>query len=164
MAIIQTTNKVYSELIAYENVIKYAANLTKCQGYTGGSSADLYNPASAIRRMKSVYNTYGLMYDKNISKLVHFYISFPPYVKQDKAYKIVDFLKNLCEIVGREYQCFWGLHILNPNPNSTDATHIHFVINRISYINGKYLTDAHIMSIRSLMFKLLEEYDIEQIP
>lgn len=162
MAIIYTTNGVYSDIKAYENVINYAANLTKTQGYIGGSSRDLYDPETAIRRMKDVYKTYRLMYDKDISKLVHYYISFPPYVTADKDYIIIEMLRELCSIVGREYQCFWGLHLLNPNPNSTDAVHIHFVVNRISYIDGKYMTNEQMMSVKPLMHQLIEDYGIEQ--
>ena len=163
MAVIFTTNKNYIDIDAYEHVIKYAANLSKCQGYIGGSCSNLYEPISAIKHMKDVYKTYKSMHDKDVSKLCHFIISFPPYVTGDKDYEIISFLRSLCSIIGKEYQCFWGLHIFNPKPNSNDATHIHFIVNRISYINGKYLSNSQVMAIKNLMYKLLEDYDIEEI-
>ena len=161
MAIIYTTNEVYSDIKSYENVINYAANLTKTQGFIGGSSRDLYDPATAIRRMKDVYKTYRLMYHKDISKLVHYYISFPPHVTADKDYIIIEMLRELCSIVGQEFQCFYGLHLLNPKPNSTDAVHIHFIVNRISYVNGGYLSDQQMMAVKPLMHQLIEDYGIE---
>lgn len=162
MAMIFTTNKSYADDNAYKDVIGYASNMSKTVGYIGGSSAELYETASAIRHMQAVYNTYKSMYEESVSRLCHFIISFKPTVTVDNASEIISFLKHLCTIVGIEHQCFWGLHLINPNPNSDDVTHVHFIVNRISYVNGKYLSNNHIREIKQTMHQLLEQYGIEE--
>ena len=161
MATIFLTNKNYNNKWAYANVIRYITQNITETGCIGGSNDDFVDPSFAITSMNSVYEKYNAKYGSDTNRLCHYVIAFDADSTTDKS-KITNYLQQLCFIFGIEYQCFWVLHLVNPNPVVNKSTTVNFIINKISYVDGSYLTDPKAAEFRLIMANLLAQYDFER--
>ena len=59
MEIIKVVGKSYKENKALENVINYATDIEKTQGYIGGYGVNPRKPDQMIKQMYQVKNVYG---------------------------------------------------------------------------------------------------------
>ena len=157
MAKIFITNKNYNNNWAYANVIRYVTQNITETGCIGGTNYDFVDPSFAITNMNSVYERHKAKYGSDVNRLCHYVITFDPDTNTDKS-KIINYLQQLCFIFGKDYQCFWALHL---NNSDSASTAVNFIINRISF-DGSYLSDSKAAEFRLIMANLLAQYDIER--
>ena len=161
MARIFITNKNYNNNWAYANVIRYVTQNITETGCIGGSNYDFVDPSFAITSMNSVFEKYKSKYGPDTNRLCHYVIAFDSDSTTDKS-KITDYLQQLSYTFGTEFQCFWALHLVNPNPVINKSTTVNFIINKISYLDGGYLSDSKAAEFRLIMANLLAQYGIER--
>lgn len=93
-------------------------------GYRGFANFD-------IASMERSFYTTQMLYNKTSGdKLVHLILTFSwdMEVNEELAMIIANVITN---IIGKEHQVVFGVHVNGLNP------HIHFIINSVSYVNGK---------------------------
>lgn len=129
MACLKVIKDPYLIKSALHNVINYVLGKAVC---TGSVCVDIEYAAEAMELVQIIFN-------KNDGKqLWHFVLSFssdepenhyPPSALQYLAYDICSYFTN-------DYQIIFGIH-------DGDNKHIHFVVNAISFRNGKRFRDSN---------------------
>ena len=161
MAKIKLMPNSYNNDRAYANVINFAVRDITEFGCTGGSGCDFISPSAAIAGMSSIYEVYRAVYGDDTDRLEHYIITFAPGTTADKKQTITAYLQHLCSVFGQKHQCFWALHLVNPNPVVNKSITVNFIVNKIA-VDGSYLSDANAEQIKLIMTNLLEQYDIEK--
>ena len=109
-------------------LLKYITDDNKTYGiYVGHRGFPVFD----INAIEKQFYATQILYNKfNGDKLIHMIISFSPEpeIIEETAMGIGNLI---ADIIGREYQLVFGVHVNSLNP------HIHFIINPVSYINGK---------------------------
>lgn len=128
MEIIKVVGKSYKENKALENVINYATDIEKTQGYIGGYGVNPRKPDQMIKQMYQVKNVYGK--ETGYRQVRHYIVSFEPVwgVTADMALHMA---YEIARYYMGQYQICFGVHL------DTKQIHIHFVMNTVSYMDGK---------------------------
>ena len=129
-------NDPYSNLSCVENVTKYVLRNKTRPGflmniYSGGIGVrDLYNAGSEFMYIKKYF---GKMYGRHIK---HFYITFNEndHMTPELAYTLA---YHICMYYSNRFQIIFSVHEEKKN------LHIHFVVNSVSYIDGKKLHEGY---------------------
>lgn len=134
MAIIKFVNKPYLNENALENMFHYLTSQTDLindtstlEDYTGGYNFNLYDVDSIAAQFKYVKQHF---HKSDSSQLIHFIISFP-YNELKSVNKAREFADFICRKYSYTYQIFYAIH------NKQNNLHIHFVVNTISFVDGK---------------------------
>ena len=115
--------------IDLSNEIRYVTNYEKTKGFIGGWGVTPYNPEQMIYQMTMVKKCYGRE-QSGWRQLKHIITSFEkewnisPNLALTIAYEIAAYYAGT-------YQICFGIH------ENTDNIHIHFILNTVSYIDGK---------------------------
>lgn len=128
MEIIKVIGKPYKENKALENVINYATNMGKTQGYIGGYGVNPCKPDQMIQQMYQVKNVCGKA--TGYRQLRHYIVSFEP-VWEVTADMALHMAYEIARHYMGQYQICFGVHL------DTKQIHIHFVMNTVSYIDGR---------------------------
>lgn len=116
----------YHDDRALHDVISYCAQADKTEGLVGAMGVSP-NPDWAIMQMQIVQSCFG---KRDGVPLRHFVISFGEW---DQIQPLSAFAlgQKIAEYYGWQYQIIFGVH------TDTENLHIHFVMNTVSYIDGK---------------------------
>lgn len=109
-------------------LIKYAVNNDKTYGMYIGHRGF---PTFDIEAIEKQFYATQILYNKfSGDKLIHMVIAFDPELEiiEETA---MDIANLIADIIGAEHQVVFGVHVNGLYP------HIHFIINPVSYINGK---------------------------
>lgn len=114
----------YQDSLARKNVLTYIFQPYKTPNHIiGGTHVDLHNPE---RSMTEVADFYGK--DTRV-RIRHFVLAFSP--KEIYAFSLLRYVaERICSYIGKEYQIVYAVH------EDTNAPHIHFVFNAVSYLDG----------------------------
>lgn len=129
MAIVKVVPKVYPGKADLIRVIQYVAGEGKKKKNVmarGGINILLSTTefiAYQFWKTKEIYEkTDGRL-------LTHYVISFDN--KGIDEIKAIQITESICQIFGGRFQIFWGVH------TDTDNLHVHFIINSVSFVDGR---------------------------
>ncbi|MCM1023123.1 MAG: relaxase/mobilization nuclease domain-containing protein [Prevotella sp.] len=125
MSILKIVSGDYTNGDAVQKLFNYITDYEKSEGLVYG-----YNviPELAVQMFMTVKSLYGKMKGK---QAVHFIISFPP----DETIT-AEALFELSKCVSRY---FYGYQVVFAVHTSQKCLHVHFMVNTISFIDGKRL-------------------------
>ncbi|MGN1319169.1 MAG: relaxase/mobilization nuclease domain-containing protein [Lachnospirales bacterium] len=135
MITFKEVNSSYNDKVIFDGrknviarLVDYAIDPRKTMGiYTGFRALVSLDPYYVERQFYATQ----LIYNKTSGdKLIHIVASFSPDMEIDEELAMVS-ANAVADIIGREHQLVFGVHINGLIP------HIHFIINPVSYINGK---------------------------
>lgn len=134
MDIIKVIPESYMKQMDLSNTIRYVTNNEKTRGFIGGWGVTPYNPEQMIYQMTMVKKCYGRE-QSGWRQLKHIIASFKkewnvsPNLALMIAYEIAEYYAGA-------YQICFGIH------QNTDNIHIHFILNTVSYIDGKLFSEG----------------------
>lgn len=115
----------YHDQNVYHDLICYIQNpLKTIHGYIGGIAV---NPRNAAYEMQCLAAAYHKDFGGHLRHMV---VSFPP-GELDQADTAHEIACQLALYYGGRFQITWAVH------EDTASLHIHFVMNRVSYLSGK---------------------------
>lgn len=115
----------YHDFEAYEDVVCYIQDPMKTiHGYIGGIAVNPYNAACEMQCLTAAYHK------EDGGHLRHMILSFLPREISDPAL-VHTIAYQVAWYYGQRFQITWGVHEDEPH------LHIHFAMNRVSYVNGK---------------------------
>jgi Relaxase/Mobilisation nuclease domain. len=128
----------YCDSNSINNLICYASDEKKTRGYYGGINCS-DDPEEAIEVFLEVKEQFDQCYGQ---QLKHILISFDRRIERKKADQ---YAKKILDYFFDGFQCFYGIHFENCR------THIHVVINSVSYEDGRRLiiTEDNLRDIRA---------------
>lgn len=138
MAHIIMINKPYIDKSSVKNLIKYATTDKKTGKYVrfmGAIGTNSHEPEEMIKQFMKVKK----YYEKTDGRQVrHFVVSFDPSQLEGQASPemIAKWAYQIAWFYGSRYQVIYGVH------EDTDIYHVHFVINTVSYVDGKMYTSG----------------------
>lgn len=149
MATLKIVQNKYDNDDAVENVIFYVYDIKKTRGdLIGGYGVYLVNSIQDVilqfQKVKDVYQ-------KNSgNRIRHFIVSFSK-IEDFSLKEIYNIAMEFAAYYGKRYQVFFGIH------GNTDHRHIHFVMNTVSYIDGKKYAEGYddFLSLESMLIQLL---------
>ena len=152
MEIVKICNEKYMKPSDLKNEIKYATNIKKTDGFIGGLGVTPYNPEEMIYQMNMVKRSFRKN-EFGRRQLRHIIVSFEqewsvsPKLALTIAYDIALFYAD-------RFQIAFGVH------QDTENTHIHFVQNTVSHIDGKMFSGAwqELESFKIHVHSVLEKY------
>lgn len=119
------TSEKYHDTDAYHDITEYIFNSHKSnEKYHGGIAI---NPKQAELEMETLAYWHGQ--DKG-ARLRHMILSFTKWEINDPL-RANALAWEIARFYGDRYQIVWSVH------QNTEHIHIHFVMNRVSYIDGK---------------------------
>lgn len=133
MAIIKVVNESYSKPNDIRKVINYICHGFDCSSARYGSdNVLLYSLDSATNQFQVVKN---IFYKTDGRQLRHFIVSFSKSECNDinSAFEVA---QQIAHYYSLRYQIIYSVH------TDTDDLHIHFVINSVSYVDGKMFSEG----------------------
>lgn len=134
MAVIKLVNEPYLNEDALDNMFHYLAsqnnlinNTSVLQNFMGGYNFNLFSADTIAEQFKYVKRHFHSTDDR---QLIHFIISFPS-KELSSVNKTHEFADYICRKYSYKYQILYAIH---HKPNNL---HIHFVLNTISFVDGK---------------------------
>lgn len=126
----RTGHRKYHDDAALDTVIDYCLKPAKTpHGFIGAYGVNLHQAAFEMELLAEVFGkNRGL-------RLRHFILSFSPTEAQSLGERVYETLDEVARVVAgyyaRNYQIIYAVHENSENP------HIHFVMNTVSYTNGR---------------------------
>lgn len=134
MAIIKLINEPYPNSDALDNMFHYLASqkdlindTSSLTDFMGGYNFNLYDLDTIAWQFQYVKEHF---HKTNHRELIHFIISFPSYELSSvkAAHKFANYI---CRKYSYKFQILYAIH---HKPNNL---HIHFILNTISFVDGK---------------------------
>jgi len=170
----------YSNIDVNENLIHYCLD-SKYEKYYGGSAVLLDSTDSIIKQFKNVQNIYNKSENRPVE---HFIISFND--KSSKGLTIIDYevylmAKAISYYIGSRFQNVFAVHRGSEKHNNfiykliygpeidPDNLHVHFTVNRVSYLDGSmfYGNNINYNEIlnyaRNNMHIILDAYNLKDL-
>lgn len=128
MSLFKIVNKPYQSKDDLNNLLYYVLNPKKLL-YAGGMAVMVTTISDIITQ----FNTIKSYYRKEDGRqLIHCIISFSDYETNFLTKEqLIKSGQNFSTDVSQKYQIIYGIH------NNTELSHIHFIINSVSYVDGK---------------------------
>lgn len=159
----RTGHRKYHDDVALDTVIDYCLNPDKTpHGFVGAYGVNQHQAAFEMELLAEAFGkNRGL-------RLRHFILSFSPQEAQVLGEHVYETLDEVARVVAgyyaSDYQIIYAVHENTENP------HIHFVMNTVSYINGKkyggkkrdyyqFLNYVHTYLYRRFRFRLIAVSD-----
>lgn len=155
MPILKAINKQYTSNRDLKNLVLYAVRADKCfnqnygaQGIIKGTAEEMYQQMMIVKRYfrkKSGRQSlhYVLSFDTNESE----YIGIQE--AMEIGYRLAEYLHG--------FQIVFGIH------TDTDDLHMHFIINSVSYINGKKINmgPTELQWMKNMVQQMVKGYSLE---
>jgi len=129
MSILKLVTNPYDSELAAANLVHYVKNKAV---YYGGGAVDPNHAAEQMAMVRRVFD------QQNGSLMYHFILAFSD-VESKHISTAVELLYDaytICDYFSSAYQIIFGIH------RNDDRWHIHFAMNRVSFIDGqKYRSD-----------------------
>lgn len=121
----------YKNMNSIKNLIKYI--LTEKESgkhvrFFGGTGVEYYSFEKSYKQMKAVKR-----YFKKLDgiQVWHYVLSFPVPPSEENVYEAYEIACDVLDVCFSGYQTIFGIH------ENEENLHIHFMINSVSYIDGK---------------------------
>lgn len=125
MPVLKIKNGSYSNEDALENLIQY---IQRC-GHTGGLAVDIENAAEHMQSVKELWHkTEG-------RQARHFILSFSENEYLD-VYDAMNYGYLISQYYAARFQIMFAVH------TDTEHTHLHFVMNTVSYVDGRKYSEG----------------------
>lgn len=135
---VKVVNEEYIAPGAYNRVGNYIINCDKCDGYFGSYGAFTYSPYWIENSMIAVYNRRSTT--EEISCLFHVIYSIKSIENAETIDDLFKLAGEISKIIGGEFQNIYAVHYKNDGQaNCNEHPHIHFMINAVSWVNGRYI-------------------------
>lgn len=143
------------------NAVSYVINPEDTFGMVGAIGVSLENYLTEMMRIKEAY---GITVDR---QLVHIVVSSQEFrfLEHDE---LMHMAFRIGMFYGMEHQVIFGIHPYRKETHDQKDTHIHYIVNSVSYMTGKYLSPEvyqprlfkrHVMNLYR-EYELQEYYDI----
>ena len=120
MPILKIKNESYANNDAIENLVQYIQR----SGYTGGLAVDIENAAEHMQKVKEIwYKTEG-------RQARHFIVAFSDY-EFPTIDEAISYGYSISQYYAERFQILFSVH------TDTDHIHLHFVMNTVSYVDGR---------------------------
>lgn len=130
MAVLKVVDKSYKTKEAFYNLLIYIARKSvHCNGY-GISLASIDAVYYEFDKVKAWWGKE----EEGRRQVRHFIVSFRP--EELMIEEILPIAWQIAGYYGTRYQVFYGIH------GDTDYPHVHFVVNTVSYVDGKMLSEG----------------------
>ena len=129
MSILKLVTKPYDSELAAANLVHYVKNKAV---YYGGGAVDPNHAAEQMAMVRRVFD------QQNGSLMYHFILAFSEAESKhiSNAAELLFGANYICKYFASDYQIIFGIH------RNDDRWHIHFAMNRVSFIDGrKYRSD-----------------------
>lgn len=147
MAMLIIINKKYDTVDALNNVLKYASDSNKTNGYIGAQNMFVGNCFEQIMAVNRYFRS------TTQKTVIHFILSFADYeyINPNEAVYIA---YRICGLLP-EYQIKFGVH------QNTEHMHIHFAMNPTSLTDGHkfYFDNTNLYNFMSGLRAILEPYE-----
>lgn len=163
MSLIKITDNSYNDANALSDVFSYCGNVNKCVSWKGLGIC-LNNIHTAIDSMRVVQKIYGKEKGKH---LYHIIISVDRkmYVRNKQELNSKIDTERICRsLIGMqicEYIYNMGFQNAYFLHDDSEYLHLHIIVNSVSYINGKKLTNLY-RFVNDIKQDLKEEYSFLQ--
>jgi len=129
MSILKLVTNPYDSELAAANLVRYVKNKAV---YYGGGAVDPNHAAEQMAMVRRVFD------QQNGSLMYHFILAFSDVESKhiSTAAELLYDAYTICDYFSSAYQIIFGIH------HKDDRWHIHFAMNRVSFIDGrKYRSD-----------------------
>lgn len=128
MEIVKVVNEGYHYQRDLRNLIFYVTDAKKTGGMFFGIGVNPYHPQMMFDQMIAVKKAYGKEAD-GLRQVRHIIVGFQDQkVTSDLAFRVG---YDIAGFYAGRYQVIYGIH------QNTDNLHIHFLINSVSYMDGR---------------------------
>lgn len=132
MELVKMIKGDYKNYDAVEKVIRYTTNPEKTEGYIGACGMDPFDPEHMIVQMHKVKRAFEK--EKGYRQVKHFVVSFPDSgITKEQALRMAE---EIATFYKSRYQICYAVH------SNTENLHIHFVMNTVSYIDGRLYSEG----------------------
>lgn len=133
MAITKPAKGNYMNCDAVSNTIRYICNCVNTD-YIGGYGVSLYDIDCSIREFMYIKNIHHKTEGRQVR---HFIVSFSPKEERKITPEIASYIGyEIAKYYSNKYQIMFSVQV------NTDNLHIHFVMNTVSYVNGKMYAEG----------------------